>query len=297
MPIYIKSGALGGGTWVSPAPGNLKVKSGYAGGGSWLDPSMVYVKRGDLGGGYWQDSGYRGYPGIPSAPWVHAWDYNNVALAWNPPTSGAPVASYEVYQTDQAGNGISLQTAYSSPWWQFPVAQNSYYQFFVRSKGSTGLLSAFAGPLRVYIGIASTYYETTELGSRPWAISMDANGWQNNGPILFFPDNVVGQWMEFNVSATFSTTTLSPFNQREIRWYRNGVDMGVGSWGNPYHVTHTFPTQFSGGGGNGFRCFGSGWSAASNGGVRTQGTLTIGGVEFYYYQLGHWTAATPNGYW
>jgi hypothetical protein len=299
MAVYVKQGALGAGSWYGPiAAGLLRVQWG----GSWYTPAALYARPtpglGSTSSG-WYDSGYRGYPATPSAPWVYAWDYNNVAIAWNAGGGGAPVSAYQIVQTDSGGNWMYSYEVGGSPWGNFSVGPGGYYQYYVRAKTAAGLYSPFAGPLRIYIGQPSTYYETTETGTRGWSEYMDVAGWG-------FKDNLVGPRPPGDVIVTqihwdlgCPYGILSPFNNRSI-------DI-VGNEGQYVWPTQNWPWQEVHGddyfyhqsntGRWGFICRGAGWTVSYGGASRVWGSFTVYGNQTYQYQQGHWTTATGNGYW
>ena len=73
MALYVKEGPLGSGSWREITAGNLKFKKPQT--TEWYFPSTVSVKIGGLGTGSWRDSGYRGYPAVPTGFVVNSWDY------------------------------------------------------------------------------------------------------------------------------------------------------------------------------------------------------------------------------
>jgi hypothetical protein len=299
MGVYVKQGGLGGGSWKGPiAAGLLRVKWGS----DWYTPAALYARPtpgiGSNSSG-WYDSGYRGYPATPSAPWVHAWDYNNVAIGWNAGGGGAPVAAYQLVQTDSNGNWMNAPEVGGSPWGNFSVGPGGYYQFFVRAKTAAGLYSPFAGPLRIYIGQPSQYYETTETGTRGWSEWHDVAGWgiKDNlvGPRP--PGDVIVSQIHWDLGCPYGI--LSPFNNRSIDIVGNEgqyVWPSVSWQAQEVHGDDYFWHQ-SNGGRWGFICRGAGWTVSYGGASRVWGSFTVYGSQTYQYQQGHWTAATGNGYW
>lgn len=300
MGVYVKQGNPGGGTWKGPiASGLLRIKWGS----DWYTPSALYARPtpgvGSTSTG-WYDSGYRGYPATPSAPWVYAWDYNNVAIAWNAGAGGAPVSAYQLVQTDSGGNWMNQVEVGGSPWGNFGVGPGGYYQFFVRAKTASGLYSAFAGPLRIYIGQPSVYSETTEQGTRGWSSYVDVAGWgiKDNLVGAAVPGNVICQQVHWDLGCPYGV--LSPFNNRSIDILGNEgqyVFAAPTNW--PWSEVHgdDYFSFWGNGGRTGFICRGAGWTVSYGGASRVWGSFTVYGTEYYNYQQGHWSAATGNGYW
>lgn len=282
-----------GGAWqVADRPGGVQVKWG---GSIWQTPAFMYYK---MGGG-WVDTGYRGYPATPSAPWVHAWDYNNVAIGWSAGSGGAPVAAYQIVQTDSSGNWMYSYEVGGSPWGNFPVGPGGYYQYYVRAKGTSGLYSPFAGPLRIYIGQPSVYSETTEQGTRGWSSYVDVAGWgiKDNLVGANVPGSVICTQVHWDLGCPYGI--LSPFNNRyiEIILNENYVFESPVNW--PWQEVHgdDYFNFWGNGGRTGFICRGAGWTVSYGGASRVWGGFTVYGTEYYNYQQGHWSAATGNGYW
>lgn len=297
--IRVKSGA----GWTAPiANGKLNVKWG---GTTWQNPSVVYAKAGDVGGGYWVDTGYRGYPATPSAPWVHAWSYDAIALGWNAGGGGAPVAAYQLVQTDVNGNWINQVEVGGSPWGNFGMGWDSRYQFYVRAKATSGLYSGFAGPLRVGCGHPTQYQYGNVQHSEGWqeynAVGGDAYSWG-------YRDNFVGQrpggdvhveYIYWNLSANVGV--LSPWNNREVYIIGNDSALywGPMGWNRPV-VGYDYFDFWGNGGVTGFVCRGSGWSTQfnNNGYPRVTGEFWVGGTRYWTaYEVVNTINEQGNYYW
>lgn len=293
-----------GGPWLDPiADGNLRVKWG----GPWISPAYCYHKVGDVGGGYWRDTGYRGYPNPPQGIGVYGWDFNNVSLYWGGPAAGgAPTVAYHLVQTDSAGNWINQVEVGGSPWGNFGVGEDGYYQFYVRSKSAAGLYSGFVGPVRVKIGHTEQGYYANENRIRGWYNQISGNWYQNNysgGPdqtVIWVPNNVRITEFHYSVLANAGfTSVLSPFGNRKISHIFAGQDWGdTISMGNPYQTVEYGFNNWGGDNWWGLIARGAGWTVSPNGTARMVGDFGIYGEETYQVTVYYMTRAYEgNSYW
>jgi len=216
MTVYRKTN----GSWAAASNGNIRIRWS----GNWQTASYVYQKV----NGAWADSGYRGYPLAPQSIWVHAWDFNNVALGFTgPPAGGAPVSYYHLVQTDSGGNWINQANVGGSPWGNFGVGEDGYYQFYVRSIAASGLASAFTGPVRVRIGHTEQGYWATENRTRGWGSEV-VNGYRNKDDPFWVgvPDSVTIQWMRWRNLQMPASSITSPGTNRTVNYIFENGDFG-----------------------------------------------------------------------
>lgn len=276
----------GGGWSGDVANGKLSTKWG----GGWFIPTVIYAKVGALGGGYWTDTGYRGYPAVPSAPWVHAWSYDAIALGWSAGGGGAPATAYQLVQTDVNGNWINQVEVGGSPWGNFGMSWDTRYQFYVRAKSAAGLYSGFAGPLRVGCGHPTQYTYGNVQRSRAWAVG--SNVGDGNGS-WGFRDNLFGEAVggDIVVNGIYwdlytNVGIMSPWGNRTMEIIGNE---GQYVWGPmDWQASHINGWDYFGHWGNGGRwggiCRGAGWSSQfwNNGYPRVWGYLEVHGTQYYY---------------
>lgn len=144
MSVQVRTG----GNWRTAGSGALYIRNG----GSWRAANACYVKIGGVGAGYWYDSGYRGYPAVPSTPWVTGWDYSNVNVGWSAGGGGAPVSYYQLQRTDGSGNQMNLDNYGGGQSNNYGVNWNSYYWFRVQAISTGGLASGWSPWRYVHIG-------------------------------------------------------------------------------------------------------------------------------------------------
>lgn len=259
----------GGGFDGPVANGKLQTKWG----GGWFVPTVIYAKSGALGTGGWVDTGYRGYPNPPQGIWVHAWNFGAVALGFSGPAAGgAPVAAYQLVQTDSAGNWLSQVEVGGSPWGNFGVGEDGYYQFYVRSKSAAGLYSNFVGPLRVRIGHTEQGYWQTEGRTQYWSSEHVSGARNRDDPFwIGHGGDCVLQTMHWrNLRTGGMSGTVSPWGSRTVNYIFNGGDFGAinGELGEILNG-HSYDKGGFGhtgtGAGWGLVARGSGWSTVSNG--------------------------------
>jgi len=160
MSVQVRTG----GTWRTAGSGALNIRNG----GSWRSANACYVKIGGVGAGYWYDSGYRGYPAVPSTPWVTGWDYSNVNVGWSAGGGGAPVAYYQLEHNHPGGiQGIDNYGGGQSN--NYGVNWDSTYSFRVRAVSTGGLVSGWS-PYR-YVAIGHPQQDTYGYVQR-------TRGWQ-----------------------------------------------------------------------------------------------------------------------
>jgi len=271
MGLYVKQGGLGGGSWKQITDGNARVKRPWE--GSWTSPTYVYAKIGGLGGGSWRDTGYRGYPNPPQSIWVHAWDFNNVAIGFSGPAAGgAPVVAYQLVQTDSNGNWMNAPEVGGSPWGNFAVGEDGYYQFFVRSKSAAGLYSNFIGPVKVRIGHTEQGYWAAENRTRGWQSDHPSGARNADDPFwIAFGSNVVIQSMHWrNLRTGGMSGVVTPGTNRTVNFIYNYGDFGPinNEHGTIYNGSNVDKGGFNNqGNGNpwGIVARGAGWSTTGNG--------------------------------
>jgi hypothetical protein len=263
MTVYIKSG----GAWRAGNNGQIKIRWG----GAWQTASYIYEKV----NGAWQDSGYRGFPLAPQSIWVHAWDFNNVAIGFTgPPAGGAPVAYYRLVQTDANGNWLNSVNVGGSPWGNFGVGQDGRYQFFVQSVSAAGLESGWCGPVRVQIGHTELGHYGTVQQSRPWSSEHISSARNRDDPFwVGVPGSVILTGLHWRNMTTPQSSVVTPYNQRTVNLITQTVDRGPLN----DHIGHTilsgssyawwdFPLyEWGNGQACGFVARGSGWSTTGNG--------------------------------
>lgn len=301
MPIRFKYDAIGAGAWRNVPDGNLAIKSGAVGGGTWLRPSLLNVKAAAIGGGGWIDSDYRGYPAEPVSFAINAWSFTTVSLKWAAGAGGAAPVAYEIQQRAQNGTTvISTLTDTASPSGNFTVAEDTKYQFFVRAKSSTGLFSDWVGPIKAQIGHAASTTTTTTPDTRPWSGSSSVNGYRDVAVGVVVPSTVVMTSIRFQLSAYGGfTSVLSVYNNREIyMWINNAQVPGARSWSSPVDTTVALSnTSIGGTAVQGFVCRGTGWATTSTGSQRVTGTVSVAGTEHYNRVVTTTDPAVANSYW
>ena len=291
MAIYTKWG----GGWFGVGDGRIQTRWG----GGWFVPTTIRKKMGDPGGGYWYDTGWRGYPAVPSAPWVHAWNYDQVQINWGAGAGGAPVSSYIIQMLNSSGGLIYQYSTAGGPstWGWFPVSHSSYYIYRVLAVGATGLQSGWSGQLRLYIGKPASTYYTTETAMRGWSKAASVNAWKDQLVGPYVPSNVLVSSVRYQIYANNGfTSVLSPYNNRTINSYYNG-EGGTFNWAATSIDQTTYPSFWGINYYVGMVPRGAGWSIYSNGVQRALGTITVSGQEQYQYQQAHTIPAVGNSYW
>lgn len=298
-----------GGAWGAPVA-NGKINSKW--GAGWFNPTAVYAKTSDgtPGGGFgpnprWVDTGYRGYPAVPAQIWVAAWDYTNVIVQWSAGSGGAPVSAWNVVMTDPAGNWLA-QIETGSAQWMTGINWNTRYRYYVRAKATSGLYSAFQGPLNVGIGHPTQYTYGYVQRTRAWSASLNGNWYRDafdgsnpGGTVIFVPGNVILQSMVYDIAANENfSSVLSPYGNRYISHIWAGADAGdVLYWNNPTQG----PEGFNDWGQDnwwGFICRGAGWTVAPTGLAKVVGWMTANGTEYYdNYEITSVVNEQSNYYW
>ena len=298
MAVKRKAGPIEGGSWSGAAlDGRLKVKSGAIGGGSWRTPAYCKVKA----NGVWVDSGYRGYPGNPSAPWVYnwsSWGYTHMQIAWSYASGGAPAVSYDALQQDSAGNWLNAEWGGTDNLTGFNVAENGYYQYLVRSVGATGLVSPWQGPLRVYMGHAATPNYGWVHHADYWYQQIDGYWGKDQPAWIYVPNSVQISAFHFSLSTPMSSV-LSPGTNRQLYHVFLSNQYGeVISFPSPvYHIEY-FPNFAGGNAYWGFVPRGAGWSTTGNSYYSVNGAFGVEGYNHYdVNEIVSWNPATGNGYW
>lgn len=304
MPLRMKSG----GVWLAtPASGHLAVKRS----GAWTFVAKAAVKVGPVGSGSWMDSGYQGFPGVPATPTVYGWNYYNVRMQWTAPTSGAPVVGYEAQVLTETGTVVSTSPLITGPsgpsgdedsiagvdWlWRSVLSPSTKYQMKVRSKGSTGLFSAWSPALKVQMGHAEIDTPASEYRTRPWSASNYTNPVSVGGWIVCASVNTVQlSLLRINVALVNGSTPFSGSSGgRKANYIGNSGDLGYAGFKNsPWDETRSWEpgpaTAWQG-----IALTGTGWDSA---GWRGYGTIYLWGTETYLYEYTIVTPAVPNGYW
>ena len=294
------------------ADGNLRTRWG----GGWFVPSLVRAKVGDVGGGYWTDTGYRGVPNPPSTPWVHSWydggslgAQGHLQVAWNYASGGAAVSYYEVVLQDQWGNELGRENSTDNISPQWGVAQNAYYQTFVRSVGASGLVSAWQ-QRNVYIGRPAYPIMGTIHHADDWATggSIGYEGYLNNLAGFGVPGDVRAHAVHWQLWTSWGSGVLSVSPPQFV----DGGDRQIQIIWNEYNVfwEPNWPSPLDGwdaewingfafwgnGGRTGFICRGAGWGHP---GYRADGYVTVYGVRYYdtWGQVGTEPAIPSRDYW
>jgi len=297
---------LVGGAWKGPiTSGNFRVKSGAIGGGSWVSPAYCRMRV----NGAWFDTGYVGYPAAPINFSIQAWSYSAVALQWNAGSGGAPVSAYNLVQTDSAGNWLNQVEVGGSPWGNFGVSPDTRYQFYIRSKSSAGLYSGFVGPIRAQIGHDVSYNYGYVLRERAWQ-SDTVSGWFNKDDFIavYVPGSGTGDGRAGDIliqglhSRNFHTPqsgTVSGTASRTLNHLYNNGDFGSvgtvpGGWGEDLGLNN-----WSGNSYWGYIPRGTGWSTSGNQYYQLGvDAVWLTGVERYNnYEIVSTNPAVGNSYW
>jgi hypothetical protein len=291
MAIYIKTG----GAWRAAANGALRVRSG----GAWYSPAVIYTRY----GGGWRDTGYRGYPAVPTGINVYAWDYNQVRIYWAAGAGGATPSGYHIVQTDQSGNWLRQYNVAGSPSpnGYFPVDQDTRYMFYVRAYTPAGLYSGWNGPLRTAIGHAaySTYATVTATRAYTQPASVVSYRDAPVGPVV--PSDVVVQSIVYTISNSGWTSVLSnPASgvHHEIYRWANGGQYERFIWpGASVNTELNLSDYGSNGGVQGMIARGTGMSSTAGGPYVFTGTITVKGTQTYSYVQETVHPAVGNSLW
>jgi hypothetical protein len=207
-----------GGSWYLVPNGNLRIKSG-----GWQVANNCYVKIGGVGAGYWYDSGYRGYPAVPSTPWVTGWDYNNVNVGWSGGGGGAPVSYYQLQRLDVNGNQMNLDNYGGGSSNNYGVNWDGRYQFRVRSVSTGGLISDWSGLLRVGIGHPQQDSYGVVYHTRGWEAHTSGGRNANEWLAVIVPSSVTMNAMHWRNLWTPMSSSVTPGTNRDVVWiFRNG---------------------------------------------------------------------------
>jgi hypothetical protein len=269
----------------------------------------VWIKIGDTGGGYWRDSGYIGYPGVPTGFYVSGWTFSQVTVNWSAPAAGgAPVDHYEVVMTDAAGSWMSAPTTTGLSW-TFGVAEDYRVRFYVRSVSAANLVSDWAPSIGAQIGHTEINHQQSNTATRDWrsgAVAVNLYNGGASGPQV--PSSVDVSRFYVNLSQAglcggVTWTYLSPGTStvRNIFFITaNNIrrDLGRLTLGNPSNGW----LNISGNGGNaGWGLLGEGAGYAStptSSPCRVVGDLEVFGTETYTYNTTVIDRArVENSYW
>jgi hypothetical protein len=300
MPLKIRTG----GAWHDVPTGGARIRSG----GQWIGASAVKIRD----QGVWKDSGYVGFPGVPTGFYVSSWTFSQVTVNWSPPAAGgAPVHHYEVVMTDSAGNWMSAPTTTGLSY-SFGVAEDYRVRFYVRSVSAAGLVSGWAGSIGAQIGHTEINHQQANTGTRAWqsgAVAINLYNGGFGGPQV--PDSVYVDHFYVNLSqaglcqgenwaylspGTGTVRNIFFITQSQIR-----RDIGRITLGNPSHGQ----LNIAGNGGtapnNGWGLYaeGAGYAAGpATSACRVVGDLEVFGTETYtYYTTVIDRARVENSYW
>lgn len=297
MTIRVKVGGIGGGSWRVVPEGAFRIEARTAvpAGQGWFRANKVWIKRGEIGGGFWHDTGYVGPPFPPQSFRVTSWDFSVVNTAWFAPAAGgAPVHHYEVLKQDQWGNTyggypLSVSGALGTTF-PFVVSPDDRLQLFVRSVSAAGVVSDWAGPIRVQIGhtqILTPYLETTTQAWASPVVGVNLYNGASAGPTV--PSNVEVWGMYVNLTGTVGYNPMSHPDsspQRDILFVAQGQVVQTGQLRGDGVLVLDNPSHgwlyISGNGANsgwGLYCVGSGWSSNGTSGNRAVGDLQVHGTE------------------
>lgn len=309
MTIRVKQGGIGGGSWRVVNSGGLHLKNG----GSWLGASRCRIKIGDKGGGYWFDSGYVGYPAVPTNFYVSGWDFTKVYLHWDTPTGGAPVHHYQVVMTDSVGNwmanydNVFVNDSINISGNPFNVAEDYRVRFYVRSISAAGLVSDWAPSIGVQIGHTQLDHQQANTATRPWQSgAVGVNLWNGSPAGPQVPGNIAVDHFWVNLSGPGEWAYLSPGTNsvRNIFFITaNNIrrDLGRLTLGNPSHgrLDITAPAGVPPNNGWGLWAEGAGYAAGpATSQYRVVGDLEVFGTETYtYYTTVIDRYRVENSYW
>jgi hypothetical protein len=314
MPVDVKEGALGTGSWRRIANGSIRAKKPpwELDAGTWFVPTKCYVKIGEYGGGYWRDTGYESYPSVPSNMWVQQWNYSQTLTGFSGPSGGPPIDYYHVERYDQ--NGTAVEGYYDtsgSRWWNTP--QDTRHQFRVRSHGVNGLWSAWSPYLRVGIGHASTPNYGWVERTRDWS-----NGGYISARALYLegfsvPNRTICNRIHWQLWTNFGTSVISVWPPQVVEGGNRQIEIHLNEdyvWDHPYWPNPLdgwdgagYPgnLQFWGNGGRtGIKLVGpsgtdaGGWTS----GLGVDGYINLYGVQYYdNYEIVSWNPEQGNYYW
>lgn len=292
MPLRLKSG----GAWLAaPASGKLAVKSG----GAWRVAATAKIKE----GGVWRDSGYQGFPGDPSTPWVHAWSYYDLVVVWNEPTTGAPVASFQVQLLNEAGSVLQTQvpvvggpnSTNRNDWAFRSLSPDTRYQVRVRTLGTNGLYSNWTAVLKVQMGHAEVHTPMSEYRTRPWySYNYTGDVGQDGWIVCANAPNVTTWQMRIEVALANGSNPFCGTATRKAQLIINNAEsFDVGYKTNPW--TEDLSFGVSANAWQGIVLKGSGWWPPN--GWAGHGYIHLWGNETYLYSWDQVTPAVPNSYW
>lgn len=281
MPVQLRNG----GSWYTVPNGNLRVKDA----GAWRSANRVYVKLGAVGGGSWYDSGYTGYPPLPSAPWVEAWDYNNVQFRWAAGSGGAPTVSYHIH-CPQTG----LNTTTTATSWTMAVNWDTEYRFYVSAIATGGLETGWSTPSGYGIGIGHPQQDTygNVVRAKAWQSAVQwAYRCMDELFGVYVPDYINVKSVTWANLRTSNGDVVSPGAGRTVNLYLNGgwggvisdyVDGGViyssggySSWG--LGLNYFGSNSFSGIAPRGY-----GWSQGSSATIDPNGKMLLYADAVYF---------------
>jgi hypothetical protein len=263
MPVSIRTG----GSWYAPPSGNLRIRSS----GAWRGANTCNIKVGPIGSGSWYDSGYRGYPAVPSTPLVTGWDYSNVNVGWSGGSGGAPVSYYQLQRLDVSGNQMNLDYYSGGQSNNYPVNWDGRYQFRVRAVSTGGLISDWSGMLRVGIGHPQQDTYGYVSHTRAWEAHYSGRANANEWMAVVVPTGVLLNGIHWRNLHTPMSSSVTPGTNRDVNWIFANGDFGTirATLGNvPSGSNVDWGGGISGNQGNGTYWGivprGSGWSTTGN---------------------------------
>ena len=306
----------GGTTWQGPID-NGKLSTRW--GNGWINPTLVNAKTSDnaasgsaavTNGGYganprWVDTGYRGYPAVPSWLGIYGWDYSNVSLQWSAGSGGAPVTAWHLVQTDESGNWLNQVEVSASPWGNFGVSWDTRYQFYVRAKAASGLYSGYQGPLKASIGHPVQYQYGYVNRQRPWQ-SPNQSGARNKDQPFWatVPSSVALDGIHWRNLHLAYSGAVTPGTNRVVNFVILGVDYGSlnGVYGSIWtgdNRDHPFYGNVGDGSAWGIVPRGTGWSTTSNPQymLYADGVWLTGTETYANYEIVNTIPEQGNGYW
>jgi hypothetical protein len=241
------------------------------------------------------------YPNTPTSFAVspgyapYNWSFGNVVVQWTAPVGGAPVALYRVVKTNAAGTWTAEVTTTGTSY-NFGVSNDERCQFYVRAESVAGLVSAWAGPIRVQIGHPEVGHYANVQHSEAWASAMVAVNLylQSYTVAIFVPSDVlVSSWYTNLRNNEAGWAQLSPApgdggppgGRRLFDVYRNAPQWAdwrnrlsvPNPWAPPWRaMNHWGENQ-----GWGYAIDGTGYSTGSTGAYRIYGEFQIHGTRYY----------------
>ena len=232
----------------------------------------------------------------PGTPTVSSWTYTSVNLTWSHATYRD--GGYEIQRATGTGsfstvaNVSSTTTSYNNT----GLSNDTQYRWRVRAKGVNGGYGAWSGELRVAMG-----HDAYSVTSNYSASNTNCNIYRNTDNFatltgadgVVVPSNATISTLTTNLSATFSTSLATGWNNRQSYPVVAGTVLTlfgyVPSQSNPWQQTISWSQNTPGLAG--YINVNSGWSHSPTGGYRLTGTITVNGTQTTNYP------AVANSYW